>query len=612
MKKILLLSALFFNLVQAQSLTKEYNWSDLDEKCFSRKAEFKPQSTNAVKVKFAPEDITFFVQDNKIVPFRTFEYGKEVFINYEVKNVKGAVDYNIDRLSDGNPKTAVIFDPYEVGEKSILLDFGKKIAAGTFQSEIDFLSDGLYPKYFVSVDNQKFIEVANYANFDFRYMKIVFVKRKNDVNEHTLRVNEIYFYEKGEKTYLLNPPKAERIDIFAGYRCQTNDALKKLLNQYCENCMQEEFMVDVDTEFVTLQLKDNPTYNEDFDRDSITHDKDNCPYKKNADQSDIDQDLIGDVCDFDNETKNPLERDHDFDGIGDQNDNCPYVFNPQQTDSNADHRGDACADDDNDGIRGDRDNCPNATNRDQKDINVNGVGDVCEFDKDEDGIFDEADNCRNDKNSDQKDDDHDGIGNICDNCERYNPRQVDADESGVGDVCEEYEKLLKENDKDKDLVWDAEDNCKEVANPNQEDDDKDGVGNACDNCLDLQNPAQIDKDDNKVGDLCEDRDEDGLLGYLDNCEQYANADQKDADNDGKGDMCEDDDYDGILAAEDNCPFKSNQNQWDADNDGKGDACDEKDDRFFESNKGFVIGFIVFITIIFGFMIVAMIKKMKKS
>jgi len=47
--------------------------------------------------------------------------------------------------------------------------------------------------------------------------------------------------------------------------------------------------------------------------------KDNCPSDNNPDQSDTDNDGIGDACD-----------------------NCPAVFNPVQTDSDGDGDGDAC------------------------------------------------------------------------------------------------------------------------------------------------------------------------------------------------------------------------------------------------------------------------------
>ena len=60
---------------------------------------------------------------------------------------------------------------------------------------------------------------------------------------------------------------------------------------------------------------------------------DNCPNDANADQSDVDGDGWGDVCDncgpF-GEVFNPGQSDIDFDGVGDLCDNCPTIPNPDQ------------------------------------------------------------------------------------------------------------------------------------------------------------------------------------------------------------------------------------------------------------------------------------------
>ena len=67
---------------------------------------------------------------------------------------------------------------------------------------------------------------------------------------------------------------------------------------------------------------------------------DNCPNHANADQADLDGDLIGNLCDA----------DLDGDGVGnalpfptnEDADNCDYVANSDQTDSDSDGIGDAC------------------------------------------------------------------------------------------------------------------------------------------------------------------------------------------------------------------------------------------------------------------------------
>jgi len=80
----------------------------------------------------------------------------------------------------------------------------------------------------------------------------------------------------------------------------------------------------------------------DADKDTIADAQDNCPNVPNSDQSDIDNDGTGDVCDTCTDT--------DGDGYGNpgypQNacpeDNCPDTVNANQTDRDQNGIGDAC------------------------------------------------------------------------------------------------------------------------------------------------------------------------------------------------------------------------------------------------------------------------------
>jgi hypothetical protein len=117
-------------------------------------------------------------------------------------------------------------------------------------------------------------------------------------------------------------------------------------------------------------------------------------------------------------------------------------------------------------------------------------------------------------------------------------------------------------DTDGDGVCDDDDNCPNVANPNQENQDEDDLGDACDNCPSVSNPGQEDGDSDGIGDAC------------DNCPSVSNPGQEDGDSDGVGDVCDncpsdpaktepgicgcgtpdvDTDNDGTLDCNDGCP-----------------------------------------------------------
>ncbi len=162
---------------------------------------------------------------------------------------------------------------------------------------------------------------------------------------------------------------------------------------------------------------------------------------------------------------------------------------------------------------------------------------------------------------------------------------------------------LSPTDRDGDGIADSDDNCPELANPDQADGNGDGLGDACtapppapdrdgdgvpdawDNCPDLANPDQVDRDGDGLGDVCDtpppplDSDGDGTPDATDNCPTTPNRDQADGNGDGLGDACTapavplDSDGDGVPDDRDNCPVLANPDQADADGDGLGDPCD---------------------------------------
>jgi hypothetical protein len=62
---------------------------------------------------------------------------------------------------------------------------------------------------------------------------------------------------------------------------------------------------------------------------------------------------------------------------------------------------------------------------------------------------------------------------------------------------------LQAPDNDRDGVFDGEDNCPLVPNPDQTDSDGDGLGDVCDNCPLVPNPDQTDSDGDGLGDACD-------------------------------------------------------------------------------------------------------------
>ncbi|MEC9070927.1 MAG: thrombospondin type 3 repeat-containing protein, partial [Myxococcota bacterium] len=222
---------------------------------------------------------------------------------------------------------------------------------------------------------------------------------------------------------------------------------------------------------------------------------DNCPLVYSDDQTDVDDDGLG----------NPCDDDDDGDQVPDAVDNCSQIPNPEQENADGgDDGGDACDDDDDDdGVEDAEDSCSLVSNPEQVDTDGDGAGDLCDDDDDDDDVPDAEDTCPL----------------------VANPGQTDTDGDALGDACDD--------DDDDDTVLDVDDNCPVQANPGQEDNEGDGLGDACD----------------------DDDDDDTVLDVGDNCPLVSNPEQTVHDDDGLGDACdEDDDGDGIPDLQDCLPL----------------------------------------------------------
>ena len=284
-----------------------------------------------------------------------------------------------------------------------------------------------------------------------------------------------------------------------------------------------------------------------------------CDSKIDEDFPDTDGDGVADC----------LENDIDGDAIPDGLDNCEGDFNPDQKDFDLDLLGDVCDPDDDNDFSPDEADCssldpdvhPGASEEcDGKDNDCNALVDEGFDDSDMDGwkdCVDEDDD--NDGTLDTLDCApleplaHPGAQEACDGVD--NDCDFDVDE-GYPDADGDGDADCIDQDQDGDLLPDNMDNCAGVPNPGQEDLDGDGVGDACD----------------------PDADGDGIPDSADNCVGVKNTLQGDLDGDGDGDACDDDmDGDSVPNGLDNCAGVPNQGQEDADGDGVGDACEDDAD-----------------------------------
>lgn len=375
-------------------------------------------------------------------------------------------------------------------QREIILSLNSQIEKESFYFNFSFDSQYFLPKYFISKNGSSYSQVLRQDIIDYSLQKIKIVFEpigKENIRE-IIKIRNIALMRRDSISGIQGIDTSRELTLYGWNSCgQTTDSVI-IWEAYNPNAS-----------FTQVSFRKNSVYiedNSDSDRDGVSDLKDNCKNIANPDQSDINQNGIGDSCEFDS----------DNDSIPDEIDNCRNTPNINQSDIDNDGIGDVC------------DNCL-YYNPSQSDTDENGIGDTCDSrrqylmdnDDDNDGIENSKDNCKFTANADQADDDNDGIGNACDNCKLLqNPFQEDTNENGVGDICE---------DSDNDGVEGLQDNCIFVANADQADDDNDGIGNACedddgdtiifsnDNCPYIYNPGQEDFDKDGLGNACDENDD---------------------------------------------------------------------------------------------------------
>lgn len=102
------------------------------------------------------------------------------------------------------------------------------------------------------------------------------------------------------------------------------------IGEYAEEVEEaEEVEVEEPAEEVEEEVVEEIESDSDRDRDGIVDKEDNCPFQPNADQANNDEDLLGDVCDVDDDNDGIYDCGADLECGNEDDDSCP--FDPDTT-----------------------------------------------------------------------------------------------------------------------------------------------------------------------------------------------------------------------------------------------------------------------------------------